>query len=40
MAKVAPGGVLVKDGGEDFARVIICGEDEILELGGGPPLVG
>ena len=39
MAKVAPGGVLVKDGGEDFARVIICGEDEVLEMGAGPPLV-
>ncbi len=37
---MAPGGVIVEAGTQDFARVIICGEDEILELGGGPPLVG
>ena len=29
---MAPGGVIVEAGTQDFARVIICGEDEILEL--------
>lgn len=37
--EVTPSGVGFKAGGHDFSCMIICGEDEVLERGGGPPLV-
>lgn len=38
-AEVTPSGIGVKAAGQDFARMIISGEDEVLEAIAGPPLV-